>query len=75
MKSYFGIINEDVKLLSREVLEIGLVRTEFKFGKLTVTGTSNVPTDSAIYRLADGMNAIAEKNISSTLNNEVLQFQ
>lgn len=71
LKSYFGIINEGVKLLSREVLETGLVRTEFKFGKLTVTGISNIPTDSAVIRLADGMNAIAEKSISSKLNNEV----
>ncbi|WP_258832395.1 acyl-CoA thioester hydrolase [Peribacillus frigoritolerans] len=71
MKSYFGIINEGVKLLSREVLETGLVRTEFKIGKLTVTGTSNIPTESAIIRLADGMNAIAEKSIFSKLNNEV----
>lgn len=67
MKSYFGIINEDVKLLSREALEVGLVRTEFKYGKIIVIGISNIPTDSAIIRLADGINAIAEKNISSEL--------
>ncbi|UYY98716.1 acyl-CoA thioester hydrolase [Peribacillus frigoritolerans] len=71
MKSYFGIVNEEVELISREVLKNEVVRTEFKFGKLTVTGTSNIPTDRAIIRLADGMNAIAEKNISSKLNNEV----
>lgn len=60
----FGRINEKVELINREKLLDGTNKTIFKFGKLTVVGTSNQPSLDAISRLGDGINKIAEKYIS-----------
>lgn len=63
MKQFFGNINETFKLVSREELDNGLIKTVFKFGKLNVTGISNKPSDDAINRLADEINNIAAKYV------------
>jgi hypothetical protein len=71
MKTIFGTVNESVQLVSRENMDNGFTKTVFKFGKLTVTGLSNHPSQEAIIRLADAMNDIAKKYVFGELKEDI----
>ncbi|MCM3115472.1 acyl-CoA thioester hydrolase [Neobacillus sp. MER 74] len=60
MKIFGNFDNKNVELVSRKMLENGQIKTLFKFGKLTVTGVSNKPSNESINKLADNMSKIAE---------------
>ena len=67
----FGTVNEQIKVMSREHLEDGLTRTTFKYGKFTVIGVSNEPSNEAIKRMAESMNNIAGKYINEELEQDI----
>ncbi|WP_144596442.1 acyl-CoA thioester hydrolase [Bacillus cereus] len=67
----FGTANEQIKVMNREHLEDGLIRTTFKYGKITVVGLSNEPSTEAIKRMAENINSIAEKYVNEELEQNI----
>ncbi|COF21655.1 acyl-CoA thioester hydrolase [Bacillus thuringiensis] len=67
----FGTVNEPIEVISRKGLENGFNQTTFKYGKFTVIGVSNEPSNEAIKRMAESMNSIAEKYVNEELEQNI----
>jgi hypothetical protein len=66
MDTLFGNVNESVKLVERKQLDVGRIQTVFKYGNLTVSGISNIPSESALERSASILNEIADKHVRNS---------